>query len=311
MPKIIPQNLKGEKLQFILKGYRERFFVSISFLIVFILLFSSSLCAFKVIQLDKPKIRLIIPPGQSKTGRIEVKNPSPESREIKIYIEDWVYADDTGSKNFMPSGTADLSCANWIDFVPAEFTVPAFGEQYINYTVRVPPDAKGGHYAVIFFESRMGKPEATADAMAVVPVAIRVGSLLYVEPAGTIKRAAQIENLSLSRESKDSPLEIKVDFKNIGNVDITAAGNFNIIDKAGIVYGRGEFNTVYTFPSDVTKLTATWKGPIPKGKYDLIITIDLGKALEELGMGRGPAIVREAEIEIGENQEVERVGELK
>jgi hypothetical protein len=298
------------------KGGKPGFCVSLIFLIIFILLASSALYAYKAIQLNQPKVRLIIPPGQTKAGRIEVKNASNEPQAVKIYVEDWVYADDTGSKKFMPPATSDLSCANWISFAPAEFAVPAFGKQYVNYTVRVPKDAIGGHYAVLFFESRLGKsevkPEEKTETMVSMPVAIRIGSLFYIEPEGTINRSAQLGKLSLERKSNSEPLAINLDFKNTGNVDIIAAGNFNIIDKQGIVYSRGEFsNKIYTFAGNTAKFTATTKEPLPKGKYDFIITLDLGQALEELSMGRGPILVKEAEIEIGNKGEVVSIGELR
>jgi len=285
--------------------------ISFLILIALISLSSSNLWAYKAIQLDQPKIRLIIPPGQSRPGRIEVENPSNEAREIKIYVEDWVYTDDTGVKRFMPSGTADLSCANWITFAPAEFTVSAFGKEYVNYTVSVPQGARGGHYAVLFFESLMGKPTEETEVGAIVPVAIRIGSLFYIESEGTIKRDALIDELSLEKKSHDRLFQINVDFQNTGNVDVTANGTFNIIDKQGMVYARGEFNDVYTFPGDTAMLTSTWGEPLPKGIYDLIITVDLGKALWVMGMGRGPIIVKEAELEIGTDGQVIRVGELR
>jgi hypothetical protein len=293
-------------------GGKGGLFLPIVFLSIFIFLSYSNLYAYKAIQLDQPKVRLIVPPGQSKAGRIEVKNDSKEPKAVKIYVEDWAYTADDGSKKFMPSGTTDLSCANWISFAPAEFIVPALGKQYVNYTVKVPKEAVGGHYAVLFFESAMGNLPEKTEAMVSMPVAIRIGSLFYIEPEGTINRTAELGKLSLERKSNSEPLAINLDFKNTGNVDIIAAGNFNIIDKQGIVYSRGEFsNKIYTFAGNTAKFTATTKEPLPKGKYDFIITLDLGQALEELGMGRGPILVKEAEIEIENKGEVVSIGELR
>lgn len=302
---------KEKKEEMLETGGRRVFFVFILFF-TFMFLSSPALYAAKVIQLDQPKIRLIIPTGQSKTGRIEIKNPSNEPQEIKIYFEDWVYTDSSGAKKFMPAGTTELSCANWVSFTPTSVTIPALGKGYINYRANVPGEAKGGYQAVLFFEQEISKPAEKSEAMVVVPIAIRVGALFYIEVAGTVVRSVQLEKLSLKRESPDRPLLINLSLKNTGNADIIAGGNFNIIDRQGNVYARGEFSEkVYMLPQDTAELSATWKEAIPKGKYDLILTLDLGKALEELGLGRGPVITKEGEIEIGENGEVIRVGELK
>jgi hypothetical protein len=268
--------------------------------------------AFQIVQLDQPKVRLSIPAGGSKSGRIEVKNTSSEAKEVKVTVEDWVYEKNyDGSKNFFPPGTITRSSSNWISFAPAEFTIPPFAKEYVNYVVKVPQDAKGGYYAGLFFESLMSPEVEKSDAMVVVPVAISVGSLFYVEVAGTVQRLAEVKNLSLKKEAATKALNINLDFENTGNVDITVSGNFSIIDGQGMIYARGLFNDAYTFPGDTAKLSAVWKQSMPKGKYDLVVTLDLGKALEELGLGRGPVIVKEAAIEIGDDGGVLRTGELK
>ena len=94
-------------------------------------------------------------------------------------------------------------------------------------------------------------------------------------------------------------------------MDITAGGNFDIIDKKGMVFGRGEMNALYTLPGDSAKFSGSWSLPIPKGVYDLVLTLNLGKAQEELNLGRGEILVKETEIEIDDNGQVIRTGELK
>jgi len=284
---------------------------------LFVFFYSPELFALKIVQLDQAKIRLFIHSGASKSGRIEVKNNDAEPKQVKIYLEDWYYENSEGSKNFASAGTTGRSCAPWISFAPVEFTVPPFGKEYVNYIVRVPQDVKGGYYAVLFFESSLGQgqdaiPQESAENSSVsVPVSVRVGSLFYVEVKDTVKRQIQIKRFSVQRQSQSDPLSISMDVENIGNVDVTAGGTYNIINDKGEVYARGQFKDVYTLPQDKANLTAKWKDVIPQGRYDLIITLDLGKALEEMGVGRGPIMAREAQIEIDENGEVVKVGELK
>lgn len=279
-------------------------------IIILSLLFSCKASqAATIIRADRAKIRHSILPGSSKAGVINIENPTDTKKHIKAYLEDWSYTNQEGSKDFKPAGSTDLSCANWISFAPTEFSIPAFAKQAINYTVRVPQDARGGHYAILFLEASPG--EVTEDKGVAVGLAIRVGSLFYIEAEGTIRRQANLENFVLERETRGGPLKVRLDFTNTGNVDINAGGLFHIMDRKGMVVARSAFNEVYTLPGDSAKLIATWKEPIPKGKYDLVITLDLGKALEELNLGRGPVITKEAEIEIGLNTEVIKIGELR
>lgn len=287
-------------------------------IILFFLLvicFSDSFCAINLPNIDKSKIRLIIKPGDTKYGEITLENSTSESRSIRAYLEDWYYLPAAdGSKEFVPANTTSLSCASWISFSPSEFTLPPFSKQKLNYSVKVPANVQGGHYATLFFESIYGKIEGGKEGLgAGMDLAIRIATLFFIEAEGTVKTEGIIDNLSLKRENTSGPLLIQLDFLNSGNVDITAAGSFHIMDKKGMVISRGAFNDIYTFPGNKARLSASWKEALAKGKYDLILTLNLGKALEESDSKkkRGPVITKEAEIEIGETGQVIGVGKLK
>lgn len=271
--------------------------VSVLWLATLLLIISSSVEAEVMMRIDQPKVRLSVPPGRAQEGTIRVENPSGEEVKVRVYVEDWVYTPaQDGTKVFKPPGTTPLSCARWISFHPAEFTVPPYGRQVVSYTIDVPLGAKGGHYAVLFFETLLG--EMAGEEGVRVLIAGRIGSLFYIEPLGTIEREARIGNLSLTREGKDEPLEIEIDFKNIGNVEITTKAAFNIIDREGLVFARAESNEVYTLPDDEARLLARWPEDIPAGIYDLVITLDLG-GLEPL--------VKEAQIKVTPLGRIERI----
>jgi hypothetical protein len=265
--------------------------------------------ASNVIHLDQAKIRVRVPAGQTAIGRIEIKNPSSEVKKVRVYAQDWAYSNELGEKDFFLAGTKEFSCAKWISFVPAEFSINPTAKEYLQYTIRVPQDARGGYYAILFFESLLGEIPKDTEAMAIVPVAVRVGCLVAVEVEGTVDRNAQVENLSIIKEEEG--YRIEADFINKGNADITVAGNFNILDKVGMVFARGEFANRYSLPEDKVKISSSWKTKLAKGKFDLILTLDLGKSLEELGMGRGPLKVLETEIEVDEAGKIVSLGQLR
>jgi hypothetical protein len=184
----------------------------------------------------------------------------------------------------------------------------------VGFSVKVPENASSGHYAVLFFETSLGeqpRPGYEEESGVTVQVMGRIGSLFYIEPQGTIDREVKFSNLEAQRSSNSVPLKVSLDLENVGNTDITTAATFHIMDEEGVIYARSEFNPTYTFGGAKAKLVGNWKDPIPRGKYNLVLTIDIGKALEEEELGRGPIIVKEAQIEIGENGEVIRVTELQ
>lgn len=292
-----------------LKKINNYFLLVFIFIAMTVFLMPIESQAVGIMRAIPPKVRLNIPPGSVKTGSITVENPTDSDKYVKVYLEDWYYISTEGSKDFKPAGTTELSCAPWISFVPAELKLAPYSKQHVNYTVKIPEGATGGHYAILFLENTAPPSEADSEGVG-LSLAIRIGCLFYIEPEGTIKRTAEFNNLKLEKKHQ-APLTINLDFTNTGNVDLTVGGSFNIIDKKGLVFARGEFNDVYTFPNGTAVLTSSWKEAIPKGKYDLILTIDLGKALEEVNMGRGPIILKEAEIEIGSNGQITSVGQMR
>jgi hypothetical protein len=286
------------------------FFICLFFLSSF---FISDVLAVNLPYINKSKIRVSVIPGKQAYGEIIVENPTLGAYAMQLNLEDWYYLPSAdGAKEFMPAGTFNRSCAPWITFSPSEFTIPAFGKQKINYSIRVPKDARGGYYTSLFFETSVGElPAPGKEREAGIDLRVRIATLFYVEAEGTIERKATIDNLSVTKDSSSDNLLIRLDFENTGNVDITAGASFYLMDKKGLVCARGEFNNVYTFGGGKAKLNATWKKPIPAGIYDLVITLDLGKALQETLGKRVPLITKETEIEIGPKGEVIKVGELR
>jgi len=219
---------------------------------------------------------------------------------MKVYLSDWNYlpASD-GSKEFLPIGTSKLSCSSWISFSPSEIVLEPYSKHKVNYSINVPKGAIGGYYSALFFESIFGKLESAQDQFrAGMNIAIRIATLFYVDVEGTVKRTADIGNLSISKDSLKEPISISLDFENTANADITCGGTFHIMDNNAIVKDRGEFNTVYTFPGGKAKLKAESKADLADGLYDVVLTFDLGKAFAEEGTMPGPVLTKEAKIEI-------------
>lgn len=276
-------------------------------------LFVSVAQADKLPFMNQSKIRVVAAPGERAFGEIMLDNPTDESKSMRLYLEDWYYLPGgEGAKEFLPAGSTPASACSWITFSPAEVTMPAFGKQRISYSVNIPSDATGARFATLFFETAIGKGSlADSGRSAGLDVNVRVATLFYVEVKGTVSRRAEIGNLNIqpSKDAKDG-LDITLDFENTGNTDITTSGSFSLMNSDGIVSARGAFNNVYTFPGGKGSLLGVWKDEIPAGDYDLVITVDLGKALTDAGMGRGPVITKEASVTIGENNKIVQVGKL-
>ncbi len=219
------------------------------------------------IGISNPKVKLKISPGNVVTGSLSVNNPSSKEVKVKVYVEDFLYVPPyDGSKKFLPPGSVKNSCAQWISFSPVEFKLPPFGRKNVEYSITVPPTAKGGYYAVMFFETALGEIQETPTNRLLVLG--RIGSLFLVETKEGIKKT-RIDNIRTENSS------IKGDFANTGNVFINAKGTYFVMDSKGMIYDRGKVNDMFLFPEDKAQFTLNISEEVPQGSYILVCNFDL------------------------------------
>ncbi len=244
------------------------------------------------LRIDSPKVRLSMVAGGHQSGEVEVENTGKEPIAVRVYLEDWVFSDQTGGKTFFPKGTQKMSCAPWINFYPADLELAQGSTHAVRYTVSVPQGAAGGHFCVMFFETGGGTMERVDDTgnLMTVKVLNRVGALFYIEPEGTIERRGEILKMEAGPRLND--FIVSADFVNTGNTDIITQGTFNVFDAEGYVYARGEFEESYTLPGDEATLHAAASSVnLRAGSYDLIVTLEYeqgGVLTKEASFTLGP-----------------------
>jgi hypothetical protein len=241
---------------------------------VFLCLCALCLCGFQA-QINRPVVQESVTPGQTVSGKVEVENHGREPLKLQVYLEDWEYVEGgSGDKTFTAPGTSPWSASNWIHYFPATLELPAGGRGTVEYTVSVPPDAVGGRYAVMFFESFLaaGRNEEGVN----VQYTGRLGSLFEIEAAGTVERTGEITEVTVGPIDPARPLTLSCTFRNTGNVAIRPKAYYNILNPEGRYLGRGEFNPLYTFPGRSGSVSTEWTGSLPPGDHTLLITVDLG-----------------------------------
>lgn len=239
----------------------------ITLFIAFLFLLSVSAFSFNI-GVSNPKVKLKVSPGEVVTGSIRITNPSSNEVKIKVYVEDFKYVPPyDGSKKFLTAGTLENSCAKWISFSPVEFKLPPFGRRNVEYSISVPSSARGGYYAVMFFETALGEVEESPGSR--LFVLGRIGSLFLIETEDSIKKA-DIDSIEVEGSS------IKGIISNTGDVFINAKGTYFVMDSEGMIYDRGKIKDLFLFPGDKADFALSLSNErIPRGSYTLICNFDL------------------------------------
>ncbi len=229
-------------------------------------------------RMDRPLLEETVPRGGTAHGTIELENQEEQPTSLEVYLQDWEYLEGgSGDKLFSAPGSSPWSASGWISFYPQKLELSARGKGVVEYTIRVPADANaGGHYAVLFFESKLGRGPDDAQGVSVQYTG-RLGSLIEVQVAGTVERTGEIAAVTVGAFTADAPLTLGYTFRNTGNIAIRPKASFNIIDQTGRYFGRGEFAPLYTFPGRSGSVTTEWNGTLPPGSYTVVVTADLGE----------------------------------
>ena len=210
------------------------------------------------INIDPSNINVTLKPGETKDGEILVQNFGDSKIKIKAYTEDWIYASD-GSKVFMKPGSSVYSCSSWIKLESDQFDLGSKEDKKVKYTISSPSNASGGHVSVIFFESATDKYEGIA-------VAGRIGTIVYQNTEGDIKRSGDIKAFSVLTSEEGKPLILQVSFENTGNSYISAKPSIMIMD-GGKAVAESQAMLINTLPGDTKVSTVTINKPLTEGNY--------------------------------------------
>ncbi|MBF0570681.1 MAG: hypothetical protein HQL12_02295 [Candidatus Omnitrophica bacterium] len=227
--------------------------------------------------LEQAKVSLDVSGGDHRNGSLLIHNTSSASVNIRVYWEDFKYKPPyDGTKEFLPAGTMPGSASQWVAFSPQTFSIPAFGQQNIDYTVSIPSEIQEGHYGVLFFESS----NQAVEGKEVVSIVERLGCLFFIEPSNKVKKAV-IQDIGLKANS------ITVNFVNHGNVILIPHTTYYIMQEGGTVNLRGEAKKLYVPPGITASLEILLKEKLKQGHYTLVLNSDLEEGdvlVKEIGL---------------------------
>ena len=183
-------------------------------------------------SVEPARIELSVPAGKRR-GKIVVVNNSRSDQplHVKMYVQDVVYLPD-GTNDYVPPGSTEWSCANWLSITPTELDVSAGKSAEVRISAIAPEGAQGGHYAIVFFET-----SPTYTAQQGVGVNFRLGALTEIIVPNTEQHQATLAKMSLTK-----PREVGVDIFNEGNVLVRPKGKVKIFDQHGKRVGQVDFN---------------------------------------------------------------------
>lgn len=224
-------------------------------------------------NVDPPTLITSAEKGQSVSGYINVDNRGDQEIKVNAYVEDWIFLPDR-SKSFREPGSLKNSCSQWISLYPEKFALLPGQTKQVKYTITVPKNAKGGYYSVVFFEAQHDDPELLKKANVILTG--RIGTIIYFETKGDSEKKLALSNFEVSKPVAGKPVYFRVKAKNEGNTFAPISGSIIIVDDLSNLLAKIDIDKQFILQGENITLEKKWISDLPKGEYDVILTLDYG-----------------------------------
>lgn len=222
------------------------------------------------------EIELVPGPGGTATGVLVVFNRSPQRVRFTVKIAD-MYIRPTGELNLLEPGSLDWSVAKFSRVTPAEFDLDHDQQLPVRIAVTVPPDARGGRYGAIVVSPTPALQIGHGVQGTVSIIAPKLTAKLLVPVRGTEVVGGAIVNMLAAAKPGGKGADIKVVFRNSGNVHARTTGQVLILDPAGQQVGKIALPGALVLPSSVREFRLSWEAKtLQPGTYTARAVIDYG-----------------------------------
>ena len=221
------------------------------------------------------EIELSPQPGRTGSAVLVVYNKAPNTARMRVTIQD-LYVRPDGVADVLEPGKLAWSVARYTRVQPAEFDLESERQMPVRVTVTVPADARGGLYGMIVVTSTPVLQTPAAGRGTFVVVAPKLASRLLVTVRGTEIIQGAIVNMLASPRPRGAGADIRVAFRNKGNVHLHTRGELEILDAAGQRVGKVPFPEAVVLPSGVREFKISWDKNLGPGTYTARAVIDYG-----------------------------------
>jgi hypothetical protein len=224
--------------------------------------------------LTPPELELVPSPGGTASGVLVVFNRSPRRVRFRITLED-IYIRPSGTVDVLKPASTSWSVAAMSRIQPAEFDLDSDQQIPVRVSVTVPADARGGRYGALIV-SPSPVLQATGIRGTVAIIVPKLAAKLLVPIRGTEVVQGDLVNMLAAVRPGGAGADIKIVFKNTGNVHVRTTGGLVLLDASGRSLGKVELDEAIVLPGDVREFVVPWTKPLSPGTYTARATIDFG-----------------------------------
>ena len=203
-------------------------------------------------------------PGDILVNKLKVYNPTDSTVAIKMEVEDFTVAGETGQVIIEPAETETYSLKKWINTQPGTFTLKPREQKFVDFIISVPENAEpGGHYgSVLASTAGVVGPGITG-----VAIAQKVGSLVLLTVSGEVAENLIVNEFLAPNFSEYGPIPFVIRFENTGTVHVRPMGFVTITNWRNKKVADVEFPQKNVIPGAIRKVETSWDKKWLAGRY--------------------------------------------
>ena len=212
-------------------------------------------------------------PGDTLTNQVKIYNPTENSLQVKMKIEDFTPVGEEGQVILQePGENTTYSLAGWTTVSPSSFTIQPEQQQLVTFTIGVPQNGEpGGHYGSIVATLSGGANQTTGST-----VGSELGALILLRVSGNVKEEIVVNTFSTASFKETGPIDFEIKFENTGNVHVKPAGFVSITDMLGQEVALFEIPQKNVIPGAVREANASWGETRLFGRYTATLIVNYG-----------------------------------
>jgi hypothetical protein len=204
-----------------------------------------------------------VKPGEHKTLELKIYNGGTTQENLKIEVQSFNVASDTGKVTLDPSKPSEV--AGWVSFVHPTFSIKP-GERTTQLINIDTPKSAGFSYSFAMVISRQSAPKA-ASGQTAIQGSVASFTLLNVDRPGA-KKSLQISSLtSLHHVYEYLPATFTLKLRNNGNSLLLPAGNVYIQRKSNsnkpLTILPVNPGSLYLLPGVTREYPLSWADGVP------------------------------------------------
>ncbi len=216
-----------------------------------------------------------VTPGNTYQETIDLQNNGQEARRVLIYQTDYFFNKE-GQTFYNEPGSVGRSNAQWIDYSPAEITLPPQENATVIYELSVPSiDTLAGTFWSMLMVEAMPviEPDQGPTRGVGIETHIRYGVQIISNIGETGIRELQFLDTKITQD--DSSQYLQVDVQNTGTHILRPTPKLELFNQQGKSVHKITARTRRTFPGTSVrfKLDIT---DIPPQKYNALLVADCG-----------------------------------